>query len=115
MRKIRILVFWLLAAMIFQRLLTKRPPEMATAPSGVKRKPSGQEPVKSKKSDPLTAINGIGPAFERALNAIGVYSFADLARQDADDLAARLTARVTAERIRRDGWIEQAQARTQSD
>ncbi|MBZ0298638.1 MAG: hypothetical protein K8J31_02810 [Anaerolineae bacterium] len=59
--------------------------------------------------DPLTEIDGIGPAFEQALNALGIRTFADLARQKADELAARLPARVSADRIRRDRWIEQAQ------
>lgn len=67
--------------------------------------PGGQQP------DPLIEINGIGPAYEQALNAIGITTFAQLAQQDADALAARLPVRVTAERIRREGWIEQARAR----
>ncbi len=66
---------------------------------------------KARQPDDLTAIEGIGPAFEKALNALGIYLFADLARQNPEDLAARLTARVTADRIRRDQWIEQAQAK----
>lgn len=61
--------------------------------------------------DPLIEINGIGPAYEQALNAIGIFTFAQLARQDADALAARLPVRVAAARIRREGWIEQARAR----
>ena len=65
----------------------------------------GQQP------DPLVEINGIGPAYEQALNAIGIFTFDQLARQDADALAARLPVRVTAGRIRREGWIEQARAR----
>lgn len=67
------------------------------------------EPVR--RADPLTEIDGIGPAFEAALNGLGIYTFADLARQNPDDLAARLATRVTADRIRRDRWIEQAQQR----
>jgi large subunit ribosomal protein L21 len=58
--------------------------------------------------DDLTLINGIGPAFERALNAVGIRSFAQLAQQTAEELASRMATRVTAERIRRDRWIEQA-------
>jgi len=62
--------------------------------------------------DPLTEINGIGPAFERALNEIGIFTYAQLAQQSAEALAASMDARgVTAERIERDEWIEQAQAR----
>lgn len=59
--------------------------------------------------DSLTDIKGIGPAFEQALNAIGIRTFADLARQRPEALAAQLGARVTVERVR--GWIEQAQTR----
>ena len=59
--------------------------------------------------DSLTLLDGIGPAYERALNAVGIYTFAELAVQDADALANRLSVvRVTADRIRRDRWIEQA-------
>jgi predicted flap endonuclease-1-like 5' DNA nuclease len=58
--------------------------------------------------DDLTLINGIGPAFERALNAVGIRSFAQLAQQTPEELAIQLATRVTAERIRRDRWIEQA-------
>jgi predicted flap endonuclease-1-like 5' DNA nuclease len=77
-------------------------------PSPVSSRPvSAPPPVK--KADPLTTIDGIGPAFEQALNALGITTFADLARQDVDELAARLPVRITAERIRRDQWIEQAQ------
>ncbi|MGQ9887669.1 MAG: helix-hairpin-helix domain-containing protein [Aggregatilineales bacterium] len=70
-----------------------------------------QTMLPKQQSDPLTEINGIGPAFEQALNAIGVFTFAQLAQQDPNDLANRLGVRVTAERIRREGWIEQARAR----
>lgn len=61
--------------------------------------------------DPLTDIEGIGPAYEQALNAVGILTFDQLAQQNADALAAQLGARITAERIRRDRWIEQAQER----
>jgi predicted flap endonuclease-1-like 5' DNA nuclease len=67
--------------------------------------PNSKEPVQK---DALIEIEGIGPAYERALNALGIFTFAQLATQDADSLAANLTARVTAERIRREKWIEQA-------
>jgi predicted flap endonuclease-1-like 5' DNA nuclease len=60
--------------------------------------------------DSLTEIKGIGPAFEEALNALGIYTFAQLARQNPDTLAEKL-GRVTAERIRREGWIDQAGSR----
>jgi hypothetical protein len=58
----------------------------------------------------LTRIDGIGPAYEKALNALGVVNFAQLAVQDPEELAERMDGRVTADRIRNDRWIEQAQA-----
>ncbi|MBC7812138.1 MAG: DUF4332 domain-containing protein [Burkholderiales bacterium] len=63
--------------------------------------------------DPLTDINGIGPVFEEALNAIGIRSFRQLGRQSPESLAQRLGASVniSADRIRSGQWIEQARAR----
>lgn len=78
---------------------------------GPARPRPAQPAAGSQQPDPLIEINGIGPAYEQALQAIGITTFAQLARQDADALAARLPVRVTAERIRREGWIEQARAR----
>lgn len=64
----------------------------------------------SRKKDALTEIEGIGPSYEKALNDAGVYTFAQLAEQEAESLAGKIAARVTADRIRRDRWIEQAKA-----
>jgi predicted flap endonuclease-1-like 5' DNA nuclease len=73
--------------------------------------PSRPSPRPSKQKDSLVEIEGIGPAYERALNALGIFSFEQLASQDAASLASRLSARLTAERIRRERWIEQAKSR----
>lgn len=107
MRRFILFLIGIFVALVFQRLITGRRQETVKNPAA---------PVTSREPDPLTEINGIGPAFEQALNALGIRTFADLARQNADDLARRLSARVrvTAERIRRDGWIEQARARSQA-
>ncbi|MCB0509628.1 MAG: hypothetical protein KDC82_02615, partial [Bacteroidetes bacterium] len=32
----------------------------------------------SEKKDDLKAINGVGPAFEKRLNALGIHTYADL-------------------------------------
>ena len=66
------------------------------------------------KPDDLTTINGIGPSFAKALNAMGIRTFAQLATQDPDDLAQRMAVRVTADRIRRDKWIEQARSKSEN-
>ncbi len=85
-------------------------PSEELSPLPVKR----PTPPTKQVSDSLTAVDGIGPAFERALNAIGIYTFAQLAEQDADILAEKLSGvRVTAARIKKDQWIEQAAAYVQ--
>ena len=60
--------------------------------------------------DPLTEISGIGPVWKRVLNRLGVFTFEQLAGQDPEDLAGKMRARITAERIRKDRWVEQARA-----
>jgi hypothetical protein len=67
------------------------------------------------KGDPLTKIDGIGPEYEKALNTIGIVSFAQLAEQDPETLEEKMGAQIRAERIRRDRWVEQAQALLQQD
>ncbi len=63
------------------------------------------------KPDPLTEINGIGAVLAERLNEIGIWRFEQLAQIDGEDLqwvAARL--QISASRIERDRWIEQARA-----
>jgi predicted flap endonuclease-1-like 5' DNA nuclease len=61
-------------------------------------------------ADDLTQINGIGPRFAQALQAIGITRFAQLAEQTPDALAERLAGHVTVnpQRIRASDWIGQA-------
>ena len=72
----------------------RREPEIALSPAG--------------SSDDLTVIDGIGPTYARALNEIGIGSYADLARQNPAELSQRLDGRVSASRIRSQDWIGQA-------
>ncbi len=58
--------------------------------------------------DDLTVIDGIGPTYARALHAIGIMSFSDLAQQDPDELSQRLNGQISATRIRNQDWIGQA-------
>jgi predicted flap endonuclease-1-like 5' DNA nuclease len=74
------------------------PPQPAPPEAPAKREP-----------DDLTLIDGIGPAFARALGDLGITTFAQLAESNPDDLAARID-RLTAARIRRDDWVGQAKA-----
>ncbi|HLU11365.1 MAG TPA: helix-hairpin-helix domain-containing protein [Oceanobacillus sp.] len=57
--------------------------------------------------DDLTQITGLGATAAKALNDIGIRTFAQLAAQSEDELVQRLPTRV-ATRVRRDKWIEQA-------
>jgi predicted flap endonuclease-1-like 5' DNA nuclease len=89
--------------MWLERMMQPRPLYTPTASTPVR----AATPVSQ--ADPLTEIKGIGPAFEQALNAQGVRTFADLAKQNPDDLAAQLGGRATADRVRQ--WVEQAQGK----
>lgn len=60
-------------------------------------------------ADDLKEINGIGPVFERTLNAMGYRTYgqlADWSRDDVRAVAAELD--LFADRIVRDRWVEQA-------
>lgn len=84
------------------------------APSQETPKPAPRR-ASTQEKDTLTEIEGIGPAYERALNAVGIFSFAQLAAQDVDALAGKLTTvRISAARIRQSKWIEQAKAKTRT-
>lgn len=88
-----------------------KPVPVKPTPEPIKR----NTPLPKITPDSLTEIDGIGPAFERALNAVGVQTFVQLASQDADELAAKLVGvRITSARIKKDRWIEQAAERAAS-
>lgn len=61
-------------------------------------------------ADDLTEINGIGPRFAEALQALGITRFEQLSEQDSETLAERMNAYVsiTAQRIDDKDWIGQA-------
>jgi predicted flap endonuclease-1-like 5' DNA nuclease len=58
--------------------------------------------------DDLTEIKGVGPAFASRLSEADIVSFADLAKQEADELSEAVnTTPETAQR-----WIDDADARS---
>ena len=68
-----------------------------------------QAPVGAR--DDLRAIKGIGPRFAEQLYELGFTSYARIADLSSDEMlriATRL--RISAERIERDAWVEQARA-----
>lgn len=59
-------------------------------------------------TDDLKVISGVGPALEKKLNGLGVYTYAQIANwtaADAEWIDAQLKFRG---RIERDNWVEQA-------
>jgi len=71
---------------------------------------SGDGSTPATRSDDLSAIKGIGPGIVRKLDALGIKTFADLAKAGPDDLASKLALRqVTPARVRE--WIAEAEKR----
>lgn len=102
--------FWLQEKQLTRSTLTDEP--MPSNPEPVKMK-AEDAPVQTKlervgvEKDDLTQIRGIGAVFQTMLYDMGILTFRDLAEQTPEQLAEHLP-RITAERIRRDEWIEQA-------
>jgi predicted flap endonuclease-1-like 5' DNA nuclease len=64
--------------------------------------------------DDLRQIRGIGPAFAKSLNALGVRSYAQIAAwTDADISKIAEALRIRPDRIRRDDWINRAKKLTE--
>jgi predicted flap endonuclease-1-like 5' DNA nuclease len=73
--------------------------------------PAASSTSKTAEPDDLRRIKGIGPKFERALVAMGVTTFAQIAgwsARDVERVAAELG--IKPERIARAGWTKSAQA-----
>ena len=64
--------------------------------------------------DDLTLIKGIGPVIGHSLTEAGISTFEQLAACSPDELVARLgeASNVTADRIAKQGWIEEARQLT---
>ena len=65
--------------------------------------------LKDRPKDDLSKIHGIGPAFARTLNKMGLYSFGQIARwtpEDIDKVAKKLYT--APDRIKRDKWVAEA-------
>lgn len=64
---------------------------------------------KLQQKDDLSKIHGIGPAFAKTLNKMGLHTYIQIARwkpEDIDKVAKKLYT--APERIKRDRWIEEA-------
>lgn len=59
--------------------------------------------------DDLSKIHGIGPAFAKTLNKMGLYTYVQIARWTPEDIEKVAKKLYTApERIKRDNWISEA-------
>jgi predicted flap endonuclease-1-like 5' DNA nuclease len=59
--------------------------------------------------DDLSTIHGIGPAFAKTLNKMGLYTYVQIARWTPEDIEKVAKKLYTApERIKRDNWINEA-------
>ena len=112
MRRIfRVILVLMLGYYLVEWWLNQQKPSVSPVKSVPLVELTTSSPTRTRISDPLAELDGIGPAYERALNALGIHTFAQLAKQKPDDLAVQLASvRVTAARIIRDRWIEQAAA-----
>ena len=113
-----VLAWWLMrlwrgqeeAAEYAVRLPRRQPAELSIPLSpppaeSVAEKPGSVTP------DDLTRIDGIGPKYAAALQAVGIRTYGQLAAQDPEQVAARLKAegvRVGGDRIKAEDWIGQA-------
>jgi hypothetical protein len=75
-----------------------------------KKRSDTSRDVEPPEIDDLKLINGIGPAVERRLHGVGIYTFAQLAALSPADIAAAVAdlAGLSAERIIKQDWIGQA-------
>ncbi len=65
--------------------------------------------TKNAQKDDLSKIHGIGPAFARTLNKMGLYTFVQIARWKPEDIDAIAKKLYTApDRIKRGKWIDEA-------
>lgn len=60
------------------------------------------------KADDLKKITGVGPAFEKKLNAAGIFHYWQISGLNAAQITELETELKMAGRIERDGWIKQA-------
>ncbi len=87
------------------------PEKPITKETAIPEKKAEEKAAKPQQKDNLKLIEGLGPAFEKKLNAAGITSFAQLAALSADDLVnLEANAGIKAAKVEKDNWIGQAAA-----
>ena len=69
---------------------------------------SGEGTAKPDVSDDLKKIRGIGVLIEKKLNAMGVYSYEQIANWSSEEIQRVSSALDFKGRIEREGWVQQA-------
>ncbi|MFT7588390.1 MAG: large subunit ribosomal protein L27 [Limisphaerales bacterium] len=65
-------------------------------------------PVKEGEKDDLKKISGIGPVYEGKLNSLGIFTFAQMTKLDAEGIETIETLTNFPGRVEREDWIGQA-------
>lgn len=85
----------------------------AEAPKAEAKAPKKAEAAATTGADDLKELSGVGPALEKKLHAAGVTTFAQVAAWTEEDVADMNEKLSFKGRIEREGWIAQAQEKTQ--
>jgi NADH-quinone oxidoreductase subunit E len=80
-------------------------PAEALMPEDFRRPPEVEKPAAP---DDLKRISGIGPKLEQVLNGLGIWTFAQIAAWQREEVAWMDDYLAFHGRIVRDGWLEQA-------
>jgi large subunit ribosomal protein L21 len=93
-----------------------KPAKKAKAPKAAAPKapaPKAEAAPAAAGGDDLKQLSGVGPALEKKLHAAGVTTFAQIAAWTPEDVADMDEKLSFKGRIEREGWIAQAQEKTQ--
>lgn len=100
-------------AAVEEALAEKAAAPVAEAPAEAAAEPSGTAPElfaeAPEKVDDLKQITGVGPALEEKLNKLGVYTFAQVASWNPDQIAWIDDTLSFKGRVERDDWVGQAE------
>jgi len=62
----------------------------------------------AKDADDLKQLTGVGPAYEKKLNGIGVFTFQQLSKLNKKSIDILETLLKSPGRVERDGWVKEA-------
>ena len=62
----------------------------------------------AKNADNLKQLTGVGPAYEKKLNGIGIFTFQQVSKLDKKSIEILETLLKSPGRVERDGWVKEA-------